>query len=266
MVPPCPDHIRTTTERSRVRHPFFASPRPLVFAHRGGARWRRRTRWRRSTTGWRSAPTASSWTCACRATARRGSPRSDAGSHDDVARPGDRAAPRTSCRAPACRSSPRCCVSAATVRVIVEIKVNDPEFGRLVVDELRRRRRGRARLPRRFPAGGAAAPCAPRSRRSPPAPRARKCGWRSTARGALAGDARRRTRDIRCRKRQGARASCRRGSSADAHRAGLGVQVWTVDDEADARRLLDWGVDALITDRPDLMVPLVRRFATEARP
>src|SRR5262245_51187038 len=45
---------------------------------------------------------------------------------------------------------------------------------------------------------------------------------------------------------------------ADAHRAGLAVQVWTVDIEADARRLLEWGVDALITDRPDIMVPLVR--------
>jgi glycerophosphoryl diester phosphodiesterase len=43
-----------------------------------------------------------------------------------------------------------------------------------------------------------------------------------------------------------------------AHRAGLGVQVWTVDTAADARRLLDWGVDALITDRPDIIVPLVR--------
>jgi glycerophosphoryl diester phosphodiesterase len=45
---------------------------------------------------------------------------------------------------------------------------------------------------------------------------------------------------------------------AAAHRAGLAVQVWTVDEPADARRLLAWGVDALITDRPDLMVPLVR--------
>ena len=43
---------------------------------------------------------------------------------------------------------------------------------------------------------------------------------------------------------------------ADAHRAGLGVQVWTVDREDDARRLLSWGVDALITDRPDIIVPL----------
>ncbi|HEX4345988.1 MAG TPA: glycerophosphodiester phosphodiesterase [Vicinamibacterales bacterium] len=43
-----------------------------------------------------------------------------------------------------------------------------------------------------------------------------------------------------------------------AHRAGLGVQVWTIDDERAARRLLDWGVDALITDRPDVIVPIVR--------
>jgi glycerophosphoryl diester phosphodiesterase len=44
----------------------------------------------------------------------------------------------------------------------------------------------------------------------------------------------------------------------DAHRAGLGVQVWTVDEPSDARRLLAWGVDALITDRPDLIIPVVR--------
>jgi glycerophosphoryl diester phosphodiesterase len=46
---------------------------------------------------------------------------------------------------------------------------------------------------------------------------------------------------------------------ADAHRAGLFVQVWTVDTAADARRLLGWGVDALITDRPDIIVPVVQR-------
>ena len=42
-----------------------------------------------------------------------------------------------------------------------------------------------------------------------------------------------------------------------SHRAGLPVQVWTVDSETDAHRLLDWGVDALITNRPDLLVPIV---------
>lgn len=48
---------------------------------------------------------------------------------------------------------------------------------------------------------------------------------------------------------------------ADAHRAGLAVQVWTVDRENDAYRLLAWGVDALITDRPDLIAPIVRSAA-----
>ncbi len=43
-----------------------------------------------------------------------------------------------------------------------------------------------------------------------------------------------------------------------AHRANLGVQVWTVDREEDAHRLLELGVDALITDRPDVIVPLVQ--------
>ena len=43
----------------------------------------------------------------------------------------------------------------------------------------------------------------------------------------------------------------------DAHRAGLSVQVWTVDRPDDARRLLAWKVDALITDRPDVIVPLL---------
>ncbi|MDQ3068251.1 MAG: glycerophosphodiester phosphodiesterase [Acidobacteriota bacterium] len=40
--------------------------------------------------------------------------------------------------------------------------------------------------------------------------------------------------------------------------AGLSVAVWVVNEEADMRRLLDWGVTGLITDRPDLAVPLVR--------
>jgi glycerophosphoryl diester phosphodiesterase len=39
-----------------------------------------------------------------------------------------------------------------------------------------------------------------------------------------------------------------------AHEADLEVQVWTVDEAADMERLLAWGVDALISNRPDLAV------------
>lgn len=43
-----------------------------------------------------------------------------------------------------------------------------------------------------------------------------------------------------------------------AHEAGVAVRVWTVDEERDMRRLLSWGVDGLITDRPDVAVQVVK--------
>ena len=43
-----------------------------------------------------------------------------------------------------------------------------------------------------------------------------------------------------------------------AHRAGIVVKVWTVNDRADMERLLAWGVDAIITDRPDIAVAAVQ--------
>jgi glycerophosphoryl diester phosphodiesterase len=53
---------------------------------------------------------------------------------------------------------------------------------------------------------------------------------------------------------------------AYAHRAGLPVKVWTVDERRDIDRLLDWGADAIISDRPDVAVAAVEaRYGEESR-
>jgi glycerophosphoryl diester phosphodiesterase len=50
------------------------------------------------------------------------------------------------------------------------------------------------------------------------------------------------------------------GFVAAAHRRGLPVHVWTIDDPAEMERLLDLGVDGIMTDRPTLLKEvLVRR-------
>jgi glycerophosphoryl diester phosphodiesterase len=38
-----------------------------------------------------------------------------------------------------------------------------------------------------------------------------------------------------------------------AHRAGLHVHVWTINEPAEMRALLDLGVDGVMTDRPRLL-------------
>jgi glycerophosphoryl diester phosphodiesterase len=43
----------------------------------------------------------------------------------------------------------------------------------------------------------------------------------------------------------------------DLHGQGVPVHVWTVDEPDDMRRLLDWGVDGIITDRPDRLATVL---------
>ncbi len=45
-----------------------------------------------------------------------------------------------------------------------------------------------------------------------------------------------------------------------AHRKGLAVHVWTIDDRPTMDRLLAWGVDGLMSDRPDLLKESLAAF------
>jgi glycerophosphoryl diester phosphodiesterase len=48
----------------------------------------------------------------------------------------------------------------------------------------------------------------------------------------------------------------------DLHHQGVHVHVWTVNDPADMDRLLDWGVDGIVSDRPDVLARILeRRYA-----
>ena len=44
-----------------------------------------------------------------------------------------------------------------------------------------------------------------------------------------------------------------RGAINEAQALGLKVVVWTVNDPASMRRMIEWGVDGVISDRPDLL-------------
>jgi glycerophosphoryl diester phosphodiesterase len=240
-----------------VRHPFFTAPRPLVFAHRGG-----------------SALAPENTLAAFDNGLRLGADGLELDVH--LARDGavvvhhDETLERTTTlRGPiAARTAAeleRADVPAlATVlaryrdaRIIVEMKTNTPALAAAVVDAVRR-----ADALDRVCLGAfelrvlrAARALEPRLATSAARAEVRWALYRSWARWpvrrvAYAG--------YQVPEVAGSTRVVSPRFVADARRAGLGVQVWTVDTEQDARRLLAWGVDALITDRPDIMVPLVR--------
>ena len=45
---------------------------------------------------------------------------------------------------------------------------------------------------------------------------------------------------------------------ARIHRAGRKIHVWTIDEPTTMHRLIDWGVDGIVTDRPDLLKEVLR--------
>ncbi|MDQ3387864.1 MAG: glycerophosphodiester phosphodiesterase [Gemmatimonadota bacterium] len=49
-----------------------------------------------------------------------------------------------------------------------------------------------------------------------------------------------------------------------AHARNIAVHVWTVNEETAMRRLLEWGVDGLVTDRPDILARVLHE--THGRP
>ena len=53
---------------------------------------------------------------------------------------------------------------------------------------------------------------------------------------------------------------------AEAHALGLGVLPWTVNDPKDMQRLIGWGVDGIISDRPDVLARVVGEAGNAARP
>jgi glycerophosphoryl diester phosphodiesterase len=240
-----------------VRHPFFRAPRPLVFAHRGGAALAPENTLAAFANG--IALGADGIELDVRAS-RDGRV---VVLHDSLL---DRT---TGLRGPVARYDAAELVRAGVpelaavlrahrdVRVIVEIKENDPAFGRLVVEELR----GAGAIDRSC-VGGFGRAVLRAVRREEPAlatsaarEEVRLALYRSWVRWPV-------TRVAYAGYQIPELAGTTRVVSsrfvADAHSAGLGVQVWTVNEPDVARRLLAWGVDGLITDRPDIMVPLVR--------
>lgn len=53
---------------------------------------------------------------------------------------------------------------------------------------------------------------------------------------------------------------------AAAHAANMPVYVWTVDDPGDMRRLLEWGADGIMTDRPDVLARVLGDMAGRPPP
>jgi glycerophosphoryl diester phosphodiesterase len=46
----------------------------------------------------------------------------------------------------------------------------------------------------------------------------------------------------------------------EAHAKGLHVEPWTVDDPELMKQYIEWGVDGIMTDRPDVMMDVLKEM------
>ena len=142
------------------------------------------------------------------------------------------------------------------VPLIIELKVNDPELARRTIQDIRA-----ARAQDRVALGSFGWRVLRAVRRLEPAiptgasrEEVRLALYRSWIRWPLGKEA---YREFQVPEKSGPTRVVSRNFIRHAHHAGIPVKVWTVNDPADMRRLLEWGVDALISDRPDLAVSAV---------
>lgn len=147
------------------------------------------------------------------------------------------------------------------VQIIIELKVNHPELARRAIDEVRA-----AGAIDRVSLGSfgwrvlhAAREYEPRISTGASREEARWALYRSWIGWPLGRPS---YREFQVPERAGATTIISPRFIAHARRAGLPVKVWTVDEPDDMRRLIRWGVDGLITDRPDLAVAAVRGAAS----
>jgi glycerophosphoryl diester phosphodiesterase len=141
----------------------------------------------------------------------------------------------------------------SSAHCIIELKTPDPELARRTIDEIRS-----ASAVERVALGSfywrvlhAARAYEPRIPTGASQEETRWALYRSWVRWPLGRTA---YRELQVPEQLGMRTIVTPGFISHAHRAGLPVKVWTVNAEPDIRRLLGWGADAIISDRPDLAV------------
>jgi glycerophosphoryl diester phosphodiesterase len=145
-------------------------------------------------------------------------------------------------------------------RLIIELKTNESELARRTIDEIRA-----AGAVERVALGSfywrvlnVARAYEPGIRTGAAQEETRWALYRSRVRWPLG---RTRYKEFQVPERSGTTTIVTPRFIAHAHKAGLPVRVWTVNDAREMQRLLAWGADSIITDRPDVGVAVVSEWS-----